>query len=158
MRHRFSTRRGERALKKSASLSLSLSGRRRKWGKIGFSGGAESRRRTDEEFVERDQKGGRGKKGRRKERGEDKEEKRARAARPRNLCLELTAVRRNRVDSWNTAAARIGRLRAPYRVARMRTPAYDIHQRRPATAVSMPLFIFLLFSSPRCPLPMSTEP
>lgn len=70
-------------------------------------GGAESRRRTDEEFVERDQKGGRegggeggrGKKGRRKERGEDKEEKRARAARPRNLCLELTAVRRNRVDS-----------------------------------------------------------
>lgn len=30
----------------------------------------------------------------------------------------------------------------------MRTPPYDIHQRRPATAVSMPLFIFLLFSSP----------
>lgn len=106
MRHRFSTRRGERALKKSVSLSLSL-GKEKEMREDRVLGGAESRRRTDEEFVERDQKGGRegggeggrGKKGRRKERGEDKEEKRARAARPRNLCLELTAVRRNRVDS-----------------------------------------------------------
>lgn len=95
--------------------------------------------------LERARKRGRGKKGGGKREGQEGEDQ---GSSPRNLCLERTAVRRNRVDSWNTAATRIGRLRAPYRVARMRTPPYDIHQRRPATAVSMPLFIFLLFSRP----------